>query len=354
MHDYVVERGGSERVLLSMHRAFPDAPIRTAFFRPERTFPEFGSIPITPFAINRVAFLRNNHRAALPLLATVFGRTRIDADVVVCGTSGWSAGVATSGRKVLYMHAPARWLNDQEAFLAGRSRVERAGLRLLERRLRRWDRRAVESGDRHLVGSRAMADTVRTLYGVDPTVLPPPVTIDANGDERSPCDGLPENFVLLATRLVASKSIDVVIDAFRARPHDSLVVAGSGPEQARLTSIAPRNVFVIGPADDTGMRWLLRRCRAVVAASHESFGLISVEAAAFGKPSIVLHHGGFVDTVVDGVTGVFFERADAGQISDAVDRLDALSLDADAIAVHASRWSEADFIRRLIEIVTER
>jgi glycosyltransferase involved in cell wall biosynthesis len=353
VHDYVVERGGSERVLLSMHRAFPTAPIHTAFFRPESTFPEFGSLPVRPFAINRVKALRNNHRAALPLLPTVFRRTEIHADVVICGTSGWSAGISTAGRKVLYMHAPTRWLNDQEAFLAGRSRVERAGLRLLEGRLRRWDQRAVRSGDRHLVGSAAMADMINALYGVEPVVLAPPVAIDPLGDARQPLEGLDDGFMLCPTRLVASKHVGTVIDAFRSRPDDLLVVAGGGPELARLRAMAPSNVALIGPADDAEMRWLFAHCRAVVAASHEAFGLITVEAAAFGKPSVVLQHGGFVDTVIDGTTGVFFDQAIAREINEAVDRLDSLAFDPARLRSHASQWNESTFVDRLRAVVDE-
>jgi glycosyltransferase involved in cell wall biosynthesis len=339
-----------------MHRAFPEAPVHTAFFRPESTFPEFASVPMRPFAINRVRALRNNHRAALPLLPTVFHRTKIDADVVICGTSGWSAGISTRGRKVLYLHAPTRWLNDQEAFLLGRSRVERAGLGLLEGRLRRWDRRAVLSGDRHLVGSAAMAETISEIYGLEPVVVPPPVTIDPLGVASAPrmLDGATvDGFVLCPTRLVASKHVDTVIDAFRSRTDDVLVVAGGGPELERLRASAPSNVALIGPADDAEMRWLFARCRAVVAASHESFGLITVEAAAFGKPSVVLRHGGFVDTVIDGATGVFFDRADPREISDALDRLDSIALDAVRLRTHAAQWTEARFVEQLRAVVDE-
>ncbi|MEY2450280.1 MAG: hypothetical protein QOH79_3756 [Acidimicrobiaceae bacterium] len=335
-----------------MHRAFPAAPIHTAFFRPQSTFPEFGSLPVRPFAINRIKLLRDNHRAALPLLPAVFHRTRIDADVVVCGTSGWSAGIETAGYKVLYMHAPTRWLHDQEAFLMGRSRFERAGLKVLERRLRRWDQRAVQSGDCHVVGSTVMAQTINALYGVDPVVLAPPVTIDPLGAARAPGDGLGTDFVLCATRLVASKHVGSVIDAFRERRDDRLVVAGGGPELARLKATAPPNVRVIGPANDAEMRWLFRNCRAVVAASHESFGLITVEAAAFGKPAVVLRHGGFLDTVVDGVTGVFFDRADPREIGDAIDRVDAATIDGERLRVHALRWAEPTFVDGLRRLAT--
>jgi glycosyltransferase involved in cell wall biosynthesis len=351
VHDYVVGRGGSERVLVSMARAFPGAPIHTAFFRPEETFPELSSADVRPFAIDRVRLLRENHRAALPVLPFAFSRATIDAAVVVCGTSGWSAGVRTTGRKVLYVHAPARWLNDQDDFLAGRRRIERAGLRLVEAPLRRWDRRAFTSGDRHLVPSRAMAATVRDLYGIDAEVLPPPVAIDAGGEQREPRPGLGAGFVLCAARLVVNKNIDVILDAFRRRPGDRLVVAGDGPERHRLEAAAPANATFLGNVSDEGMRWLLAAARAVVSASNESFGLTTVEAAMFGTPAAALRCGGSLDTVVDGVTGVLFDTVDPAAVGDALDRLDALAPDPGRLRHHAAQWSEERFVERLRDVV---
>lgn len=353
VHDYVVERAGSERVLLTMHRAFPDAPIHTAFYRPSATYAEFAGAPIEPFAINRIGALRERHRAALPLLPFAFGRHRVDARVVLCGTSGWSAGVPTPGRKVLYMHAPTRWLHDQQSFLAGRSTGERLGLRLIERPLHRWDSRAVRSGDRHLVGSRAMADTVRAIYGIEAEVLPPPVTLDPSGPACPPSVELDDGFLLVSGRLVANKRIEVLVEALRARPGDRLVVAGDGPEAGRVRAAAPPNVVFLGAVDDATLRWLYARCRAVLSASNESFGLALAEGASFGRPAVALAAGGTLDTVVVDVTGVLFERVESSAVVEALERLDGLDIDARAIAAHAEQWSESRFVDRLRAIVAE-
>jgi glycosyltransferase involved in cell wall biosynthesis len=353
VHDYVVGRGGSERVLVSMHRAFPRAPIHTAFSCPDLTFPELADADVRPFAIDRVPGLRTRHRFALPVLAPVFGRARVDAAVVVCGTSGWAAGVQVPARKVAFVHAPARWLNDQDAFLAGRPRLERWGLHLLERRLRAWDHRAMTSAHRHLAPSRAIAEQLAAIYGVRAEVLPPPVAIDPGGVATAPRAGLPQDFVLCPARLVTNKNVDVVLEAFRARPHDQLVVAGDGPEMSRLRSLAPPNALLLGAVDDAGMRWLYAACRAVVSAAHESFGLITVEAAAFGRPSLALRYGGALDTVVDGQTGVLYDEPSAGAVNDALDRLDALALPAERLRRHAEQWSETAFIGRLQAVVAE-
>ena len=69
VHDYLTQKGGAERVVLAMHRAFPAAPIYTSLYEPDLTFPEFRDIDVRPSYLNRSQFLRRHHRLALPLLA---------------------------------------------------------------------------------------------------------------------------------------------------------------------------------------------------------------------------------------------------------------------------------------------
>ena len=141
VHDYLTQRGGAERVVLSMLKAFPRAEVITSFYLSEATFPEFGAYPIRVLPINRWSVLRRNHRFALPFLASAFARERIDADVVLCSSSGWAHGVRTRGRKVVYCHTPARWLYQPERY-AGRSIASRAAIAVLRPRLLEWDRRS--------------------------------------------------------------------------------------------------------------------------------------------------------------------------------------------------------------------
>lgn len=352
VQDHLVQRGGAERVLLSMSKALPGAPIYTSFYWPEACYAEFERLDVRPARIDRLPSLRQRHRLTLPVLPFVFDRMRIDADVVVCGTSGWAAGARVSGRKILYFHSLARWLHEREGYLAESPLVQRVGSNALAPWLRRWDRAAVESGHRHLVYSSSMVTEVRRVYGIEAEVLAPPVNVDADGAERAPADLKPE-FFLCPCRLMSYKNVDAVIEAFRARPGERLVVAGGGPEEERLRALAPSNVTLLGQVDDAAMRWLYRRCRAVVSAAFEPFGLITLEANAFGKPASALRRGGFEDTVVEGSTGTFFDELTPSSINTALDALDALTPDEDALRAHAAQWSEARFVARLQQIVAE-
>lgn len=352
VQDHLVQRGGAERVLLSMAKALPGAPIHTAFYRPEATYAEFRSADVRTLPLDRVPGLSRRHRASLPLLPGAFARLRLEAEVVICGSSGWAAGATvTGGRKIVYFHSLARWLHQPEPYLDGH-KSHRAGLAMVRNRLLEWDRRAVQSADRHLVYGPAMAEHVHRLYAVEPEILPPPITIDADGPQR-PVDGLEPGFVLCLSRLMPYKNVDAVLAAFHQMPHVQLVVAGDGPEAAKLRALAPANVKMIGVADDAAVRWLYANCVGLVSAAYEPFGLTTLEAAAFGKPSAVLRAEGFLDTVVEDETGVFFDSPTPGDIADAVKRLLYEHFDERALLRRAECHSETGFVRALRDVVTE-
>src|ERR1700719_2772719 len=110
VHDYLTQRGGAERVVLAMHRAFPAAPIYTSLYEPDLTFPEFRDVDVRPSYLNRSQFLRRQHRLALPLLPHAFSTLEVDAKVVLCSSSGFAHGIHTTGTKLVYCYSPARWL----------------------------------------------------------------------------------------------------------------------------------------------------------------------------------------------------------------------------------------------------
>ncbi|MEQ1785814.1 MAG: glycosyltransferase [Acidimicrobiales bacterium] len=341
-----MQRGGAERVLLSMLRAAPCAPVITAFYEPDQCYEAFASIDVRTLPIGRIAALKGRHRATLPLLPAVWSAAHVDAEVVLCGTSGWAQGIRTDAHKIIYVHAPARWLYEPHDYLKHSGRAARWGQRATSGPLRRWDRRTMATGDRYVTQGSVMQRALRERYGIDAEVLPPASSLRVDGPRR-PIEGLAAGFILCPSRLMPYKHVDVVIEAFRALPDEQLVVAGGGPLWEQLRSAAPANVRFVGEADEDQMRWLYDACDALVSAAVEPFGLTTVEAAAFGKPAVAVRAGGFVDTVVDGVTGVHFDGIEPVALAAAVRRLRATTFDADAIRCHAARYSEDAFVERV-------
>jgi glycosyltransferase involved in cell wall biosynthesis len=350
VHDYLTQRGGAERVVLSMLKAFPGAPLYTSLYEPGGTFPEFRSADVRTLVVDRLAPLRRRHRLALPLLARAFSRLEVSADVVLCSSSGWAHGTTVRGRKIVYCHSPARWLYQTERYLGDSGRLARTSLRVLRPYLLRWDRNAARTADGYLANSRFVGRQVAALYSIEPHVVPPPYTLDPDGTGCA-FELLEPGYFLSVSRLLPYKNVDVVVTAFRGLPERRLVVVGTGPEEARLRALASPNVRCLGSVSDEELRWLYANCSGVVAASHEDYGLTPLEAAAFGKPAAVLRWGGFLDTVVEGRTGVFFDAPQPEAVQSAVTELAAREWDAAALRSHAESYSEERFVERLREVV---
>lgn len=352
VHDYLTQRGGAERVVLALAAAFPGAPLYTSLYDPDGTFPEFAEVDVRPLSLNAIAPLRRRHRAALPLLAPAFSRLRIQADVAVCSSSGWAHGARVDGRKIVYCHTPARWLYQPDRYLRGRPAPLRLVARGLRRPLLRWDRTAAASADRYLANSSVVAKRIRDAYGIEAEVVPPPPAITPDGDTEA-VTGVEPGFVLAVSRLLPYKNLDEIVRAFAELPAERLVLVGSGPLEPQLRRLAGSNVALVGSVSDGQLRWAYANCAGLVAASYEDFGLTPLEAAAFGKPAAVLRWGGFLDTVDDGRTGVFFEHPTAGEVTAAVVALRAASWDAGSIRAHAALFSESRFVERLTRVVSD-
>lgn len=351
VHDHLMQRGGAERVFYSMAKAFPSATLYTAFYDPARTFPELRELDINTLSVSRLPVIRHSFHAALPLLPHAFSSLKVDADVTLCGSSGWSHGTTILGRRIVYWYSPAKWLYQTEQYFGGRWSGRRVALTMLRPYLHRWDQRVARRGGRHLVISTAQQARLKRVYGIEAEVLPAPHTLDHTG-EREPVQGLEPGYFLCISRLVGHKNVDVVIEAFRG-VDERLVVVGTGPEEARLKSLAPDNVRLLGSVTDGQIRWLYENCRAVLSASYEDYGLTPLEGALFGRPSIVLRWGGFLDTIIEDETGVFFDAVDPRLIRDAIDRLKQLAFDSDGLRGHAAIFGEDNFVERLKGVVRE-
>ncbi|MDQ6949288.1 MAG: glycosyltransferase [Actinomycetota bacterium] len=352
VHDYLTQRGGAERVVLSMLKAFPTAPIHTALYHPAGTFPEFEDASVRTFGLDRSAILRKHHRLALPLLASSFGRHHVEADVVICSSSGWAHGARVTGRKIVYCYSPARWLYDGRRYLGHHHSVVSRLAQGMRPSLVRWDQRAAASANRYLTLSVAVRDRIRVLYGLDAEVVHPPPTLDPGGPKVA-MEGTAPGFFLCVSRLLPYKNVDAIVEAFSQLPKERLVIVGAGPERGRLESRTGPNVSFVGSVSDPQLRWLYGVSTGVVAASHEDYGLTPLEGAAFGKPAVVLRKGGFLETVVDEKTGIFFDEPEPGLIAQALRRATRTTWLKEELSDHALHFSEDRFVRRLREITQD-
>ncbi|GAA1420986.1 glycosyltransferase [Agrococcus citreus] len=354
-HDYLTQRGGAEKVVLALTRGFPGVPIQTTLYEPDDTYSDFREVEVRSTGLNGSQWLRRHHRYALPFLAASVSRTTIDADVTLVSSSAWAHGFRTTGRKVVYCHSPARWLYQQDVYLGQHAPwTTRALLGLLGPWLRRWDRRQALTADAYIAVSRVVQQHIRDAYGIESQVIHPPHSFNTLGTQHKPSEApdslVDSGFDLCVSRLLPYKNVGAITGAF-SRLNHRLVVVGTGPEAAHLRAAAPSNVTFLQQLSDAEMRWLYSHCTAIIAASYEDFGLTPIEAAAFGKPAVALRWGGFLDTIVEGVTGVYFDQPEPVAIATAVAEAHQRSWDNDAIRAHALSFSEETFFSKLDDVL---
>lgn len=355
-HDFLTQRGGAERVALTLTKIFPDAPLYTLIYDPTATYPEFGQVEVHTSFLDRVGWLRSRHRWAFPILPLACAGLRPQADVIVASSAGYAHAFAGSGRRVVYCHNPARWLYQQDDYFEDTPRTNpvRLAVTAMSGALRWWDRRAARRADVYLANSRVVRDRIRTAYGREAVVVPAPVALATTGT-RAPVPKLGEwadqGYLLVVSRLLPYKHVDVAVDALRLLPEHRLVVVGDGPLRAKVEASLPGNVRLLRGLSDAQLRTVYAGCSLLLAPSHEDYGLTPLEAAAFGKPTVALRAGGYLDTVVDGHTGVFFDDLTAGALAEAITRAEAMPWSTEQIAAHAATFGEDVFaatLRRLV------
>lgn len=349
VHDYLTQRGGAERLVLSLLRAFPQARLVTSVYEPSLTYPEFEQYDIETSFLNRLSRVRRDPRVALPLLAPAWNSLHVtDADVVLCSSSGWSHGVRSSAYKVVYCHNPARWLYQPQEYVAGASRTARLALSALSKPLKNWDQRQAGTADLYLANSTVVQQRIRAVYGIDAPILHPPASVDVDGP-REPVPGLAPGFVLTIGRARGYKNTEAVCQALATRPDLTLAVVGGLPEASW-----PENLVGLTGVSDAQLRWLYANCSALVAVGREDFGLTVVEVAAFGKPVVAWRSGGYLDTVIEGVNGVFVDSPSPADICAGLDRLLDAVPDPSTVMRHADAFSEERFVSRLRRLVDQR
>src|SRR5829696_7995488 len=326
VHDFLLDLRGAERVFAAICEAWPDADVFTAVYDEKGTEGRFAQRrPQTSF-LQRVRPTSRTFRPLLPLYPHAIESFDMRGyDTVISSSSAWAHGVLVDpgAVHVCYCHNPFRYAwTEREATLRARNPLTRPALRLLLNRWRQWDWIAAQRVDRYVANSRLTATRVRRYFGRDAAVLHPPVETD-----RFRTAPVGEHYLILA-ELMAHKRIAVAVRAFNA---------------PRLRRLAGPTVSFTGRLSDERVAELLARARALVVTATEEFGIAAVEALAAGRPVIALGEGGVRESVVEGVTGTFFEPCGADALADAVRRFDPLSIDPAACRAAAARFGADRF-----------
>jgi len=210
------------------------------------------------------------------------------------------------------------------------------------RRKTRWLKKILRYADRVVVNSVFTKQTVMRLETVSEDritlVYPCPDTtliIDKKQREdfraRYALSG--KQVVLSLGRLVERKGFDQVIRVFTAItqkiPRAVYLIAGDGPEASKLERLVvelklQNNVRLLGPVSDEDRAFLYASADVFVmptrAYEHdvEGFGIVYLEAAAYGLPVIATSAGGAGEAVMHGVTGLLINSSDPAALEAAL------------------------------------
>lgn len=343
VHDYLTQFGGAERVLLAMLALYPDAPVYTSLYDKRVFAGAFDGVDVKTTWLQRVPLARRSFRALLLLYPSAFAALDMSPyDLVISSTSSFAKGVRVrqDALHVSYVHTPTRflWRLDEYAFDVA-PWWSRPLLAAALPRLRRWDFAAAQRPNHIVANSRNVAERILTCYGRTSDVLHCPADIEAFAPVAA--EEI-DDYYVVAARLLPYKRVRLAVEACNAL-RAPLVVLGSGPDEARLRAMAGPTVRFAGRVSDVERRQVFARARAIIVPGEEDFGLVPVEAAAAGRPTVAFGAGGAMETVVDGVTGVFFREPTADSLAEALKSLDPRAYDVEAMTAHAAKFSAERF-----------
>jgi len=348
-HDWLTGMRGGERVLELLCDVFPDAPIVTLIHNRGAVSETINRHPITVSFLQRVPGILTHYRNYLPLFPAAINSLHAPPCDLVISTSHCVAKALRAppgARHLCYCFTPMRyaWLFQEEYF--GPNRLKRALTAPLLSTLRHWDRSSSSRVDRFVGISRHVQERIARFYGRTADVVYPPV----NTDFWTPAPTHQDDFDLIVSALVPYKRIDLAVRAYN-HTRRRLKIVGTGGECCALRALAGPTVELLGWQSDVIIRDLYRQCRLLVFPGEEDFGIVPIEAMACGKPVVAYARGGALETVVDGISGIFFKAQTAEAIAEAVQQCLIQTWDSPAIRRHAERFGHANFCHGLVESI---
>ncbi|MCX6792286.1 MAG: glycosyltransferase [Candidatus Gottesmanbacteria bacterium] len=354
VYDRVNKWGGAERVLLALHEIWPEAPLFTAVYDKKRA--AWANVfQVHPSFLQHIPFAKRHHELYPWLTSMAFESFSWDAyDVVVSVTSAEAKDIITKPGTVhiCYCLTPTRYL------WSAKKEYEASGfagkvLHNLAPMLKKWDIIASARPDYYLAISKRVGHRIEKYYQrkVEQVIYPPVDTEKFKINEKLKMEN--DNYFLCVSRLVPYKRVDIVIDAFNQLGW-ALKIIGSGRSERSLKKRANSNIeFVGGDLTDTALVAYYQRCRAFVFAGEEDFGLVSLEAQACGKPVICYRASGMAETVIDGKSGLLFDRETPECLVDALHTFSKEWYDSGFCRKNAQRFDLKHFKDGMRKIVEE-
>jgi glycosyltransferase involved in cell wall biosynthesis len=352
--DWLTTPGGAEKVILSLHKLFPEAPIFTSIYNPEK-IKGFEEAKINTSYIQRLPFAKNKHQLYLNLMPGAFERFNLDKfDIVISSCHSCAKGIITKPQTlhVCYCHSPMRYAWEDSINYLKEYNINSVIKRIAPwfiHKIRMWDRLSADRVDYFIANSNNIKKRIYKYYRRQSTVIYPFIETEKfhnNSKER-------ESFYLAVGRLTPYKKFDLLIETFNELGLQ-LKIVGTGISEKKLKSSAKSNIKFLGFVSDQELKNLYGTAKALIFPQNEDFGIIPLEAMASGCPVIAYSKGGALETVVDKKTGILFEEQTPESLKKAIQKALTCKFDHKKIEEHAKSFSEERFHKEIKNFVAKK
>ncbi|MBW4025909.1 MAG: glycosyltransferase family 4 protein [Acidobacteria bacterium] len=356
IHYWFLVSGGGERVIEVLADMYPDADIFTLFVENKSIPANIDARRIKASFLNKSKLARRMNRALFPVYPLAVESFDLrDYDLIISSDSPPVKGIVTEPHQLhlCYCHTPGRYLWDYyDTFRQTLPWVARPGFSIATEYVRRWDYSAAQRVDGFAANSHFVANRIEKYYNRRSTVIYPPVDT-----AHSFLSHQPDEYYLHVGRLVASKRVDLMIEACN-RLNRKLLIAGTGREEGYLKSLAGKTVEFLGRVPDDQLPNLYANCRALLFPAEEDFGIVPLEAQSYGRPVIAYGKGGSLETIKGHPresfrSGLFFHEQSVDALCDAMLAFEDVEhlFHPPAIQEHARSFDTSVFIRRMRDFV---
>lgn len=356
VHDYFFEYGGAERVVEELHNIFPEAPIYTAFLNLKNLGSHADRIKTWniktswfqkfPFAKKLIS----PFRIIAPLIFENFDLKDYDLVISSCNVY-FSKAVITKPESLhlSYIHTPPRYLYGYAtSFNYKKHWYTRIIGEAMNHFLRIYDFETSQRPDILIANSKNVAERIKKFYRRDSVVIYPPVNISSKYQASSIKD---RKYFLSLSRLVRGKGTDIIVEAC-SKLNLPLKVVGTGPELERLKKMAGPSIKFAGEVKDEELPEIYANAKALIVASeNEDFGITSIEAQSVGTPVIAVKAGGYLETVIEGRTGLFFGQSTVESLIQTLEKFDDNNFKEEDLKKNAERFSKDQFKKQILDLI---
>jgi len=358
VHDDFIQAGGAESLFTTIASIWPSAPIYTSLVDWDKLPSVIDRSRVRPSFIQNIPFAQKFYKALLPLYPLAFESFDFsEFDLVISSTTRFAKSIITKPDTIhiCYINSLPRFLYDEKIQSDYLPRWLRILIKPLLSWLQRWDRIAAQRVDFYIANSQNIKNKVNEYYQCNTDVIYPFVDLSAFRPARVHKWSLKaQNYYLVVSRLSKWKKIDVAIKA-AVNMGISLKIVGTGPDEARLKRLAVKcQIEFMGRVGQKSLVQLYQNAQALIVTQEEDFGIAAIEASACGIPVIAYKKGGLQEIIIDGQTGIFFEKQSPKSLEGAIARASKIQWKVPDCRKNAMRFSWAKFVEKLKQVISSK